>query len=131
MIFIHLKIYGMELPFNDISKILSLKPITILKAGTKTKWKDKILTQKQDFWNYSIELDDISKLQNAICDLSELLYKQKDLLKTALSDCKDVKLYFIITPYIESYQMIINLNCDLLSKISASGFDLLIDIMSP
>lgn len=121
MYFIHVKIYGTDLDYKSIKEALGLTPCVFVKAES-TEYA------KEDNWSYSVSSDDLPGMEKAVCDLADRLYSKKDFL-LGLS-ASNAKLYFVLTPYIETYQTILNLPCDIVTKLSTCGFNIVVDIMN-
>ena len=123
MRFLHVKIFDKTIDADGMSEKIGLMPSFVYRAGTGAGDKDS--------WIYSVEVDDDTDLNDSVKVLISRLYEKKDYFKGYATENREAELYFVIAYYVDSYQGIISLKNEDVTKISEMGFELVIDIMNP
>lgn len=126
MYFLHVKIFGTSLNKERLDEGLALSPSVFVKREDLTR--EAVAAGAMDSWIYTVENDDPKGLESSIDALADHLYKRKELFEELVRE--KASLYFVLTPYPDSYQVIISLKNDVISKLSEMGFCVTVDIMS-
>ena len=124
MNFIHIKIFANNLDSELVSESLGLTPDFIYRADG-----DGLKADKQDMWNHTVEAEG-DALEGEIKHLISQLDSKREAVSCLIRASFDMKLYFVVAHYVDSYQHIVSIDNPDLLKLAQMGFELVFDIMN-